>query len=98
MERLPEALVSFKQGADTIGRIGADLEAIGSASESLRRGVAASRGSRTLLGKCHRRQPQLEEIKRGLERAGASIESLAGSWSAAYERSSRATQEQWRAA
>ena len=41
MERLPQALVAFKQGADTIGRIGADLEAIGSASESLRRGVSA---------------------------------------------------------
>src|SRR6185437_2363656 len=37
---------------------------------------------------------QLEEIRRGLERTGTGIESLAGSWSAAYERSSRATQEQ----
>ncbi len=37
---------------------------------------------------------QLEEIRRGLERTGAGIDSLAGSWSAAYERSSRATQEQ----
>jgi hypothetical protein len=37
---------------------------------------------------------QLDDLKRGLERAGSAIESLAGSWSAAYERSSRATQEQ----
>ncbi len=37
---------------------------------------------------------QLDEIRRELERTGSGIESLAGSWSAAYERSSRATQEQ----
>jgi hypothetical protein len=41
VRRLPEALASFQQGAQTIGRIGADLEAIGSASESLRRAVAS---------------------------------------------------------
>jgi biopolymer transport protein ExbB/TolQ/uncharacterized protein YukE len=94
MERLPDALISFKQGADTIGRIGADLEAIGSASESLRRGVAALSRIETLLGQMPSSHAELEEIKRGLERAGASIDTLAGSWSAAYERSSRATQEQ----
>jgi biopolymer transport protein ExbB/TolQ len=94
MERLPEALYSFKQGADTIGRIGADLESIGSASASLARGVAALARIETLLERMPSPDAQLEEIKRGLERAGASIDTLAGSWSAAYERSSRATQEQ----
>jgi biopolymer transport protein ExbB/TolQ len=94
MERLPVALASFKQGADTIGRIGADLEAIGSASESLRRGVAALDRIELLLGQMPSSEPHLEDIKRGLERAAASIDTLAGSWSAAYERSSRATQEQ----
>ncbi len=81
MERLPQALASFKQGADTIGRIGADLEAIGSASESLRRGVAALARIETMLAQMPSPEAQLEEIKRGLERAGAAIESLAGSWS-----------------
>jgi biopolymer transport protein ExbB/TolQ len=95
MERLPQALVSFKQGADTIGRVGADLEAIGSASESLHRGVAALARIETLLAQMPSSENQLEEIKRGLERAGASIDMLSGSFSAAYERSSRATQEQW---
>ena len=94
IERLPDALKSFKEGADTIGRIGADLEAIGSASESLRRGVAMLGRIETLLGQIPSTHAELEEIKRGLERAGASIDTLAGSWSAAYERSSRATQEQ----
>jgi biopolymer transport protein ExbB/TolQ/uncharacterized protein YukE len=95
MERLPQALVSFKHGADTIGRIGADLEAIGSASESLRRGVASLSRIESLLEQMSSPEMQLEEIKRGLERAGASIDTLSGSFSAAYERSSRATQEQW---
>jgi uncharacterized protein YukE len=94
IERLPDALNSFKQGADSIGRIGADLEAIGSASESLRRGVASLGRIEDLLGQVPSSHQDLEEIKRGLERAGASIDTLAGSWSAAYERSSRATQEQ----
>lgn len=95
MERLPQALVSFKQGADTIGRIGADLEAIGSASESLKRSVAVLTRIEAILGQMPSSAAQLDEIKRGLERAGASIDTLSGSFSAAYEKSSRASQEQW---
>jgi len=94
VERLPQALDSFKQGADAIGRIGADLEALGSAGETLRRGVATLSRIETMLAELPRPEAQLEDIKRGLDRAGLGIESLAGSWSAAYERSSRATQEQ----
>jgi biopolymer transport protein ExbB/TolQ/uncharacterized protein YukE len=92
--RLPEALASFKQGAEAIAHVGADLQAIGSATESLRRGVAALSRIETILAQRPTTDPQLEEIQRGLDRAGAAIESLAGSWSAAYERSSKATQEQ----
>ena len=92
--RLPDALASFRAGADTIGRIGADLEAIGSASDSLRQGVAGLSRIETTLAHLPNPEAQLEEIKHRLEQAGASIDALAGSWSAAYERSSRATQEQ----
>jgi biopolymer transport protein ExbB/TolQ/uncharacterized protein YukE len=92
--RLPEALASFKQGAEAIAHVGADLQAIGSATELLRRGVAALSRIETILAQRPATDPQLEEIQRGLDRAGAAIESLAGSWSAAYERSSKATQEQ----
>ena len=75
----------------------------GSAPTSRRSGRPASRcarsstslrGSRLCWPSGRRRIPELEEIKLGLDRTGAAIESLAGSWSAAYERSSRATQEQ----
>jgi biopolymer transport protein ExbB/TolQ len=92
--RLPEALASFKQGAEAIAHVGADLEAIGSATESLRRGVATLTRIETLIAQRPSNDPQLQEIQRGLDRAGVAIESLASSWSAAYERSSRATQEQ----
>jgi biopolymer transport protein ExbB/TolQ len=94
MERLPHALVAFKQGADTIGRIGADLEAIGSASESLRAGVAALSRIENALASVPSSDARLAEIQHALERAGASIDTLSGSFSAAYEKSSRATQEQ----
>jgi hypothetical protein len=94
VQRLPEALSSFRQGAESIGRVGADLEAIGTAAESLRRGVASLARIEDALANAGTATVQLEEIRRGLERTGSGIESLASSWSAAYERSSRATQEQ----
>jgi hypothetical protein len=94
LEKLPPALDSFKQGADTIARIGGDLKAMESASESLRRGMDALSRIEATLEQMPSSQVQIEEIKVGLDRAGMAIESLAGSWSAAYERSSRATQEQ----
>ncbi len=94
VQRLPEALASFRQGADAIGRIGADLEAIGTAGESLRRGVASLSRIEDAMAAVGTANVQLEEIRRGLDRTGSGIESLATSWSAAYERSSRATQEQ----
>ncbi len=94
VERLPAALASFREGADAIGRVGSDLEAIGSASESLSRSSTSLSRIELVLAKWPSTDPRLEEIQRGIERTGTAIESLAGSWSAAYERSSRATQEQ----
>jgi hypothetical protein len=39
-------------------------------------------------------EESLAGIRRGVDRAGQSIESLAGQWSAAFEKSSRVTQDQ----
>ena len=94
VERLPAALASFREGADAIGRVGNDLDAIGSASESLSRSSTSLSRIELVLSKWPTSDPRLEEIQRGIDRTGTAIESLAGSWSAAYERSSRATQEQ----
>jgi hypothetical protein len=94
VDRLPAALASFREGADAIGRVGNDLEAIGSASESLSLASTSLARIETVLSHWPSTDARFDEIKSGLDRTGTAIESLAGSWSAAYERSSRATQEQ----
>ncbi len=94
VDRLPEALASFREGADAIGRVGNDLEAIGSASKSLSQSATSLTRIEGVLAQWPSSDPRLQEIKVGIDRTGVAIESLAGSWSAAYERSSRATQEQ----
>ncbi len=94
VERLPAALASFREGADAIGRVGNDLEAIGSASESLAESATSLSRIEGVLTQWPSSDRRLDEIKVGIDRTGAAIEALSGSWSAAYERSSRATQEQ----
>jgi biopolymer transport protein ExbB/TolQ len=94
IERLGPALASFERGTEAIGRIGSDLEALGSAGESLRRGVACLGRIETALAAGTGASEQLDAIKRGIERTTAAIEALSNSWSQAYERSSRANQEQ----
>ena len=61
----------------------------------MRRGAATLSRIETALARSRTTpDPQLEEIKRGLDRATLAIESLSSSWSSAYEKSSRTTQEQ----
>jgi biopolymer transport protein ExbB/TolQ len=94
IERLGPALASFERGSEAIGRIGSDLEALDSAGESLRRGVACLGRIEQALSEATAASEQLEAIKRGTERTTAAIEALSNSWAQAYERSSRANQEQ----
>jgi ABC-type transporter Mla subunit MlaD len=94
VDTLPSALHGFQRGAEAIGRIGADLDALGTAGESLRRGVASLGRIESALASGGAPGQQLDEIKRGIDRTCAAIETLSNSWALAYERSSRATQEQ----
>jgi len=94
IDRLGPALASFQHGTEAIGRIGSDLEALGNASESLRRGVACLGRIETTLTAGTAASEHFDEIKRGIERTTAAVEALSNSWSHAYERSSRANQEQ----
>jgi len=94
IERLGPALASFERGTEAIGRIGSDLEALGTAGESLRRGVACLGRIETALSAGTAASEQLDAIKRGIERTTMAVEALSNSWSQAYERSSRANQEQ----
>lgn len=94
VERLPSSLVGFQRGAESIGRIGADLESLGTASESMRRGVATLG---RIEGALESRQAQgepLADIRRGIDRTVVAVETLANSLTHAFERSNRASQEQ----
>ncbi|MGE5756848.1 MAG: MotA/TolQ/ExbB proton channel family protein [Planctomycetaceae bacterium] len=94
VERLPAALSGFQRGAEAIGRIGTDLESIGAAGETLRRGVATLGRIETAVTRDDPVTQQFAEIKKGIDRTCAAIEGMSQSWALAYERSSRATQEQ----
>jgi len=94
VNRLPAALAGFQTGAEAIGRVGEDLAAIGSASDSLRRGVASLGRIETVLTTQNAPDDHMADIKRGLDRNCAAIETLASSLAHAYERSNRTSQEQ----
>ena len=95
MDQFPRSMAAFQQGAEAIGRVGNELEVLETAGEAMRQGAASlSRDRNARLAQSAVPDPQLEEIKRGLDRATLAIESLSDSWSSAYEKSSRTTQEQ----
>ena len=94
IDRLPPALQSLQRGAEMIGRVGDDLRGVGEANESLRRGVATLARIEGALASSDGPDEQLDQIRRGIDRQVAATENLAGQWSAAFERSSRSTQEQ----
>jgi uncharacterized protein YukE len=94
VELMPASLASFQQGAETIGRIGGEFEALGALADSSRRTAASLARIENSLDRSDSPDPQLQEIKRGLDRTTVAIESLADSWASAYEKSSRTTQEQ----
>lgn len=94
VERLPAALAGFHRGAEAIGRVGTELEAVGAAGDSVRRGAASLARIEALLTAQHGPSEHLTEIKRAIDRNGAAVESLAQSLAHAYERTNRASQEQ----
>ncbi|MBX6313616.1 MAG: MotA/TolQ/ExbB proton channel family protein [Isosphaeraceae bacterium] len=94
VDRLPPALAGLQRGAEAIGRIGDDLEGVGQANESLRKGVATLARIEAALTAQDGADEQLEQIRRGIDRSCAAIEALSGQFAHAFERSSRATQEQ----
>ena len=94
VERLPAATAGFQRGAEAIGRLGSELEAVGAAGESIRRGAASLSRIETALTTQLSPTEQLIDIKRALDSNGAAVESLAQSLAHAYERTNRASQEQ----
>lgn len=94
VERLPVALAGFQRGAEAIGRVGSELEAVAAASESLRRGAVSLTRIEALLSNQSGPGEHLTEIKRAIDRNGTAVEALAQSLAHAYERTNRASQEQ----
>lgn len=94
VERLPAATAGFQRGAEAIGRLGSELEAVGAAGESIRRGAASLSRIETALTTQLSPTEQLIDIKRALDSNGAAVESLAQSLAHTYERTNRASQEQ----
>jgi len=94
IEQLPTSVAGFQRGADSISRIGAELDALSAAGDSLRRGVASLSRIETSLSTQANGVEHFDDIKRGIDRTCAAIESLSSSWAVAYERSSRTTQDQ----
>ncbi len=94
IDRLPPALSGLERGAEAIGRLGADLSDLGQTGESVRKGVLSLARIETALVEGAGPDEQLEQIRRGVERSCAATEGLAGQFSNAFERNSRATQEQ----
>jgi hypothetical protein len=67
---------------------------VGQANESLRKGLASLARIEAALAANDEPDEQLDSIRRGIDRACVAIEALSGQFANAFERSSRATQDQ----
>jgi biopolymer transport protein ExbB/TolQ len=94
IDRLPPALASMERGAEAVGRLGDDLSDLAGAGEALRKATATLGRIETAIDTVGASDEQLLAIRRGVERSCVAIESLAGQWASAFEKSSRTTQEQ----
>jgi hypothetical protein len=77
-----------------LGELTERLAELTDAAESARRAAATLTRIEAALLAAAEPDESLEAIRRGVDRAGAAIESLAGQWSAGIERSNRVAQEQ----
>lgn len=94
VDRLPLTMAGFQRGAEAMERVSNELGSVTSAGESLRRGVATLGRIESTLGSGDAPSDRLDEIKRSVDKASGSIESLSQSFAGAYERSNRQTQDQ----
>jgi biopolymer transport protein ExbB/TolQ len=94
MDLMPRSMTAFQQGAEAIGRVGDRLPVVETLGEVVRQVAATLSRIERALAQSAAPDPQLDAIKRGVDRATQAIESLSETWSSAYEKSSRTTQEQ----
>ncbi len=94
VDRLPNSIDDLRRGTETMARIADDLGAVGESNELLRRLVTTTARIEAGLEAGADLSPQLDPIRRGLERTTVAVESLSEQWTSAFERSNRASQEQ----
>ncbi len=94
IDRLPPAMDGLNRGAEAIGRLGGELSAVAGAGDSIRKGVATLARIETVLTAESGTDEQLDAIRRGIDRQCVAVENLAAQWAAAFEKSSKTTQEQ----
>jgi biopolymer transport protein ExbB/TolQ len=94
IDRLPDAALAMERAAIAIGRMGDQGPMLADAGENVRRTAAALARIEAALAAASGHEDELPAIRRGVDRAGQSIDALAGQWAAAFEKSSRVTQEQ----
>ncbi len=98
VDRFAQAVAAIDRGANTIARAGEDLAGLATLVDELddmaRRGLSALARIETALTAPAEPDPQLELIRRAIERSCAATEALGTHWTATYEKSSRASQEQ----
>jgi hypothetical protein len=98
IDRLPNAIAALDRGATAIARAGEDLAGLSNVVDEVddigRRGLATLGRIETALTAPSGPDPQLDLIRRAVERSCAATEELGAQWTAAYEKSSRTSQEQ----
>ena len=94
VDQLPDAFNGFRDGAMAIGKIGPQLARLEAIDDGMRRGVGILGRIEESVSHVEPTGPPLEEIRRGVDKACQAVEGLSQSWSASFERSSRANQEQ----
>jgi biopolymer transport protein ExbB/TolQ len=94
VDRLPPAFAGLERGAAAIGKVGNDFDNLAQTGDVVRKGVATLARIEAALAAEAGHDEQLEQIRRGIDRQCVATEALSEQWSAAFERSSRSTQEQ----
>jgi uncharacterized protein YukE len=94
VDRRPPAFAGLERGAAAIGKVGNDFDNLAQTGDVVRKGVATLARIEATLAADAGHDEQLEQIRRGIDRQCVATEALSEQWSAAFERSSRSTQEQ----
>ena len=90
VDRFSGAVESLTRGVEIFGRTGDDLAGSG---DSLRKGVATLGRIESALAS-NSENEQLEAIRRGVDRQVTALDNLAAQWAAAFEKTSKTTQDQ----